>query len=73
MDFDNLKKAIDINGVNRLVFNKADVLDDVERWCLLDGINQYEFESGEDMQHWIKESLKERDIDIMFSSSKDCI
>ena len=73
MDFDNLKRAIDINGVNKLVFNKVDVLDKVERWCLFEGINQFEFEKGSDMQHWIQDSLKERDIDIMFSSSKDCI
>lgn len=73
MDFDNLRKAIDINGVNKLVFNKTDVLDEVGRWCLFEGTHQYEFEAGGDMQHWIKESLKDSDLDIMFSSSKDCI
>jgi len=73
MDLDNLIKAININGVNRLVVNKADVLDDVKRWALYDGSNQYEFNQGEDMQHWIREKLKDKDVDVTFSYSKDSI
>ena len=32
LDFDSLKMAININGVNRLVFNKTDVLEEVNAW-----------------------------------------
>jgi len=75
MEFDNLIKAVDINGVNKLVFNKADVLDSVERWCLYSGINQFEFESSSDMQFWITKSLEKRlnNDDIYFSYSKHSI
>jgi len=73
MDFDNLKKAIDINGVNKLVFNKTDVLDAIGRWCIYDGINQFEFEKSEDMKYWISENLLDRELDIMFSCTKNSI
>lgn len=73
MDFDNLIKAIDINGVNKLVINKVDVLDEIKRWCVYSGINQFEFDKSEDMQFWIEENLKEKDLEIMFSSCKDAI
>ena len=39
MDLDLLKKAININGVNKLVVNKTDVLDEVNFWKLYEGIN----------------------------------
>ena len=73
MDFDNLLKAIDINGVNKLVINKVDVLEEVERWCVYSGINQFEFDNSRDMQFWIEENLKDKDVEIMFSSCKDSI
>jgi adenylosuccinate synthase len=73
MDFDNLQKAIDINGVNKLVISKLDVLEDVKRWSVYSGLNQFEFDKSIDMQHWIEENLKDKDIEIMFSSSKDAI
>ena len=73
MDFNNLQMAIDVNGVNKLIFNKMDVLDTAEKWCIYEGINQYEFESGHDMRYWIKENLSDKDLDITFSYSKDSI
>lgn len=73
MDFEMLKMAININGVNKLVFNKMDVLESVEMWRLYSGLNLFEFEKSEDFQLWITEMLKNKDIDISFSRNKDRI
>ena len=73
MDFDLMKMAIDINGVNKLVINKMDVLDEVQKWCLYSGLSVYEFESREDMEHWLWSSLESKEMDIMFSGDKEAI
>ena len=73
LDFDLLNMAVNVNGVNRLVFNKTDVLETVGRWNLYSGINMFEFTSGLDMQYWIEEQFKDKDIDIVFSGHKDRI
>jgi len=74
MNWDLIERAVNINGVNKIVFNKVDILDTVKRWPLLqDGI-LYEFESSEDMQFWIKQNLEDSDIDqVFFSGNKDRI
>ena len=68
-----MKMAIDINGVNKLVINKMDVLDEVQKWCLYSGLNVYEFENREDMEHWLWSSLESKEVDIMFSGDKEAI
>ena len=73
LDFDLLKMAIDINGVNKMVVNKMDVLDQVQKWCLYSGLNMYEFESRQDIEHWLLDSLEDREVDIMFSGNKEAI
>jgi len=73
LDFDSLKMALNINGVNRLVFNKVDILEEVKAWRLYDGLNVFEFISGEDMQYWICEQLKDNNVDVIFSGDKDRI
>ena len=71
--FDLLKMAIDINGVNKMVVNKMDVLDQVQKWCLYSGLSMYEFESRQDIEHWLLDSLEDREVDIMFSGNKEAI
>lgn len=73
LDFDLLNMAININGVNKLVFNKTDVLETVGRWNLYSGLNIFEFTSSLDMQYWIEDQLESKDIDIVFSGHKDRI
>ena len=73
MDFDLMKMAIDINGVNKLVINKMDVLDEVQKWCLYSGLSVYEFDSREDMEHWLWSSLESKEVEIMFSGDKEAI
>ena len=71
-----LKMASRINGINNLVFNKMDVLDSVQRWCIYDGPNIYEFNSREDMEYWIsgKISLEiDKNIELFFSGDKEKI
>ena len=73
LDFDLLKMAIDINGVNKMVVNKMDVLDEVQKWCLYSGLSMYEFETRQDIEHWLLDSLEDREVDIMFSGNKEAI
>ena len=73
MDFDLMKMAIDINGVNKLVINKMDVLDEVQRWCLYNGLSMYEFESRQDMEHWLLDELNDKQMDVVFSGDKETI
>lgn len=73
LDFDLLKMAIDINGVNKMVVNKMDVLREVGKWCVYEGLNMFEFGSEDDIKYWLTESLEHKDIDIMFSGDKHTI
>ena len=73
LDFDLLKMASRINGVSKLVFNKMDVLEEVDSWCLFDGPNLYEFKNREDTEFWIKSKLEldvNKDIEVFFSGNK---
>jgi len=74
LNWELVERAININGVNKIVFNKIDVLDEVGRWPLIQDGLIYEFESGEDLQFWITQNLETADVDqIMFSGNKDKI
>jgi adenylosuccinate synthase len=58
LNMDQLKKAVDINGVNRLVFNKMDIMAQVGEWCLYDDQGQIRhFDSEESMKRYIYEEL----------------
>tara|TARA_R100000388_G_C7240610_1_gene161043 strand:- start:700 stop:1704 length:1005 start_codon:yes stop_codon:yes gene_type:complete len=72
MDFDLLKMAIRINGVNKLILNKADILDDLKSWTLYNEDTMYEFKNGEDFEYWIETKAKEVNpfIETKFSRSK---
>jgi len=76
LDFDMLKMATRINGVNKLVFNKMDVLEKVGTWCLYDGPNLYEFKTRTDVEMWLSGKLEievDKDIEVMFSGDKEYI
>tara|TARA_E500000331_G_scaffold358087_1_gene422622 strand:+ start:46 stop:1053 length:1008 start_codon:yes stop_codon:yes gene_type:complete len=76
LDFDMLKMAARINGTNKLVFNKMDILEQIEAWCLYDGPVLFQFESRKDIESWISSKLRldvDLDIDIMFSGDKEYI
>ena len=74
LDFDMLKMASRINGINKLVVNKMDILEQVNSWCLYDGPNLYEFKTREDIETWISGKMTlevNRDVEIIFSGNKD--
>jgi len=72
-DLDAVSKAVDINGLTTLVINKVDVLEQVRHFMLYHGDNKFEFDSIEDMQHYITEHLKRDNFEIIFSGHKDRI
>jgi len=71
MDWRLLNQAIDINGVNKLIINKLDVLEKVGVYKIYDGIELLEFDSIGDMEYWIADNLKSKDVEIIFSRNKD--
>jgi len=50
-----------------------DVLDKAKRWMIYEGLNMFEFTKSEDMQHWIKEMLDNKEIEVVFSGNKERI
>ncbi len=76
MDFDLLKKSSRINGVNRLVFNKMDIMEQVGAWRFFDGLSLYEFATREDAEFWIESKLLlevNEEMEIFFSGDKEFI
>ena len=71
MDWKLLNQAIDINGVNKLIINKLDVLEKVGVYKIYDGMELLEFNSIDDMEYWITDNLKSKDVEIIFSRNKD--
>ena len=72
-DVDAVSRAVDINGVTRLVVNKVDVLEtlgeDVMR--VYHGDNMFSFESIDDMKYYIEEHVGNRkDVKFYFSGNK---
>ena len=76
LDFDLLKMALNVNGVNKLVINKVDVLEEVEKWRLFFGPDVLAFETGRGMKNWMIDHIHDhvnKDIDIYFSGDKEKI
>ena len=73
LDWALLKTAVNINGVNKVVFNKTDVLEQIKTWRLMTGIHLFEVDSSDDMQYWIEEALKDKEVEVFFSGDKEKI
>tara|TARA_Y100001938_G_C8098216_1_gene439611 strand:- start:301 stop:1308 length:1008 start_codon:yes stop_codon:yes gene_type:complete len=76
LDFDLLKMASRINGVNKLVINKMDILDELDVWKVYNGPHMLEFDSREDIEFWIRTKLMvevDEDIETFFSGDKEYI
>jgi adenylosuccinate synthase len=70
-DMDRVNTAININGVNKLVINKVDILRDLGRWSMYHGVDQLEFESAEDMNQYLSDNIESQyEVDIYFSEDK---
>ena len=71
-----LKMAARINGVNKLVVNKMDVLEQVGKWRAFNGPHVLEFDSREDIEYWIKSKLQvevNKEMETFFSGDKEYI
>lgn len=76
LDFDMLKMATRINGCNKVVFNKMDILEGLNSWCLYEGPNLYQFKKRRDIEAWLSGKLElevDDGIDVMFSGDKEYI
>jgi len=76
LDFDLLKMAARINGINKLVVNKMDVLDAIGKWHAYHGPHILHFDSREDMEFWIETKLEmevSENIETFFSGDKEHI
>jgi adenylosuccinate synthase len=75
MDWDLLEKAININGVTDIVFNKVDVLQKIDRWSLIKEKNKIEFGSENEMKKWMINHLSPLNTisDIHFSADPSTI
>lgn len=76
LDYDLLKMACRVNGTNKVVFNKMDILEKLDIWCLYDGPNVYQFDSREDIELWLSGKLElevNQNIQVMFSGDKEFI
>ena len=76
MNMQNLERAIFINGVTHVVFNKVDVLKEIGAWALYDKEKKVSFKNEKDMQGFIVKRLKTLGIPksrIYFSASKERI
>ena len=68
--------AARINGCTKVVFNKMDILEQVNSWCLYDGPNLYQFETRDDIEMWLSGKLEldvDDEIDVIFSGDKEFI
>ena len=67
----NLFKAIDLNGANKIVFNKVDILRDINQWKLYDeNGNVVEFQNEEEMKAWFTDKLP-RTTEVYWSDSPE--
>jgi adenylosuccinate synthase len=76
LDMQLLEKAVRMNGVTHLVFNKVDVLRAVSRWAVIDKKKVVRFTSENAMKEFLLKRLKALGLPksrIFFSESKETI
>ncbi|MDO8561962.1 MAG: adenylosuccinate synthetase [bacterium] len=76
MNLQTLERAIRMNGVTHIVFNKVDVLRKVGEWAVYDGKKKIEFKNERSMQTFVLKRLKTLGIPrnrVFFSESKEKI
>jgi len=73
LDMSTFFKAVDINGANKIVFNKVDVLRDIGVWKVYDDDGFVtQFKNEEEMKKWIKKQLPTT-VEVFWSDSPDRI
>ena len=54
LDINLLIRSVYMNSANKIILNKADILDKVGSWCIKDDEELLTFESSDHMEHWIE-------------------
>jgi adenylosuccinate synthase len=70
MNWNLIEKAIKVNGVTHIVFNKMDVLRDVDTWKAISSEKIQNFDSESDFQDFVRQNLSETGITVYFSGDK---
>jgi len=70
MDWKLIDKAIKVNGVTHIVFNKMDVLREVGSWKAILTEKTQNFDSESDFQDFVRQNLSETGITVYFSGDK---
>ena len=76
MDMQTLERAIRMNGVTHIVFNKVDVLREVGQWAVIDNDKVVPFDTEAAMTEFVKERLAKLGLkkeNVFFSESKETI
>jgi len=74
MNWQLLEKAIRINGVTDLVFNKVDVLEGVGQWSIYDNDIKKDFQTSNAMREWLTTRTQNLGVkNINFSGNKERI
>ena len=77
-DVDAVSRAVDINGVDKLIINKVDVLESLcesgDYLRVYHGDSMFSFDSMEVMTYYIEEHVgRKGEIEMLFSGDKDRI
>lgn len=67
LDWDLVLKAAKMNGVNRIVMNKVDILDKVNAWAIKQNGHTIKFEKESQFTDWVKKELNKENIKISFT------
>lgn len=76
MNMQTLERAIRMNGVTHIVFNKVDVLREVGQWAVIDDGNIIDFKTEAEMTDFVKERLTALGLkkeNVFFSESPETI
>ena len=77
LNIDRLSKAIKVNGVNRLVFNKMDVMRKLGRWTLIKEGKEKNFNNESDIKSYLfkelSDPLDKKQVLLYFSDKKHSI
>ena len=69
LNLDLLRRSIKINGVNKLVLNKVDILQQVGQFGAIKNNRLYTFQNIEKMKDWIVKELSSSELEIYFSNN----
>ena len=67
LDIQLLIRSVYINGATKVIFNKADILEELETWRVREGDKVYEFASSNDMEFWLSSHIP--NSHVIFSRS----